>query len=98
MPARLSARVLDSRGATVWSEEETLGSERFLAGGSLDRLPPPSVVTSGRQAPEALFAIRGVQVRRRLLLRDLAPGLYLLNFQATIGQEILVRDVPFEVR
>jgi VWFA-related protein len=98
--ARVATQIVDSRGATVVTETSTFPVDRFRGAEATPTARPvrPPNAQAQKENVFANQALRAAEIQYRLPLDRLAPGSYLLTFEATIGVAVLRRDVQFEIK
>jgi hypothetical protein len=109
-PVQLSIRVRDGRDQVKADESRTITVDQFTAAAQQVEAPSsapplPTVAarprpTPGAEAPDKFvnLALRAADVKYQVPMSTLAPGPYLLTFEATLGGTTIRRDVRFEVR
>ena len=97
VPARVAIRVVDSTGATVIEDGQQLAVDRFSRAASDQAGQPGMPIRPAASDPFANKGLRAAEVQYAVPLDKLAPGRYLLTFEATMGTTTLRRDVQFSV-
>jgi hypothetical protein len=106
--AQVAIRIVDSRGAHLVADAQTVAVERFIAAQSQTQryqAPTvggtksiPTVGGAGRPVEQVASPIRAAEFQYQLPLDRLRAGPYLLTFEATVGEVVLRRDVQFEIK
>ena len=102
VPANVTVRVTDDRGAHLINETQTIAVDRFVTaeadtGGRPVAPRPPAVQTS---RPDAFVnkALRAAEFQYALPINRLPVGRYLLTFEVAMGETTLRRDVQFSIK
>jgi VWFA-related protein len=109
--AQVAIRIRDSREQLIVSETRSMAADEFRTAGqevfanaaptgplTTSRILPPAQTTGQTTDRFANLSLRTADVKYRIPLATLTPGMHLLTCEATLGATTIRRDVRFEVR